>query len=326
MGKVRIAMIGCGGIANSHAAGYEQLTDLGEVVYCCDPRLEGAQKLAERLGGQAAASYAGILDQVDAVDICTPHHLHFPAARDALLAGKHVFVEKPLANTRAECRELVRLAAQRNLRLMSGYVLRYMPAMQKLKDVLAAGTYGPITQIATSVEARVGYEHLPWAAEKAKLGGGVMFSHGCHTIDLMVWLGGPVRRVAMLGNNLNGEWMEGESTAQMIFEFASGALGHHTSSWAMPHTHAIPWMRVWCRDGYLEVCPPGLAAWVKGEQTVLHAAPEGEPSAMQLQLQHYLECVRDGSTPLTDGAASLPSLEVIWAAHESRETGRMVTL
>ncbi|NUQ00796.1 MAG: Gfo/Idh/MocA family oxidoreductase [Armatimonadetes bacterium] len=326
MSKTRIALIGCGGISRSHAAGYQRLSDRVEVAYCVDPFEKNAQERAEQLGAKPVASYEGILGEVDGVDICTPHHLHYQAAKDALAADCDVLVEKPMANRREECVELVELAAARDRRLMVAYVLRYMPAMAKLKEVLEAGTYGDLIQVASSVEARVTGEHLPWAAKKDQLGGGVLFSHGCHTLDLMVWFAGRPRRVAMLGNNVNAEWMEGEGTAQVIMEFGSGALGHHTSSWALAHKNAIPSMRVWCRDGFLELRGNNLVALRGTETETLYESPQGDVPAMSRQIEHYIETIRTRACPLTDGATALASLDVIWAAYESRETSQFVEL
>lgn len=321
MSKVRVALIGCGGIARSHAVGYQRIADRVDVAFCCDPNLDNAKEKAAQLGGEPVDDYEQILDQVDAVDICTPHHLHYPQANDALVAGCDVLVEKPMANLQAECEVLADLADEHDRRLMVGYVLRYMPAMQKLKSVIEAGTYGEIIQLASSVEARVTGEQLPWAAKKDQLGGGVLFSHGCHTVDLMVWLAGPAARVAMLGNNINAEWMEGEGTAQVIIEFESGALGHHTSSWALVHKHPIPSLRVWCRDGFLELAGRALHAYVGGEQTVLHEPAADEVAAMSLQIEHFVDSVATRAQPLTNGRTAITSLQVIWAAYASRETG-----
>ncbi len=325
MPKTRVALIGCGGISRSHTAGYLALADRVEVKYCCDPFEANANERAEQLGATPVAQYEGILSEVDAVDICTPHHLHHPQAKAALEAGCHVLVEKPMANLRHECEELADLAEAKGRRLMVAYVLRYMPALERLKEVVAAGTYGDLIQIASSVEALVSGDRLPWAAKKDQLGGGVMFSHGCHTIDVMIDVAGPVNRVAMLGNNVNAEWMEGEGTAQMILEFASGALGHHTSSWAMVHKHAIPSVRAWLRDGFLELAGQNLVAYVGSESKVLYEHQADTPPAMSRQIEHYVDCCQNDRQPRTDARSAIESLKVIWAAYKSRETGRMLS-
>ncbi|MCC7493308.1 MAG: Gfo/Idh/MocA family oxidoreductase [Fimbriimonadaceae bacterium] len=326
MGKLRVGLIGCGGISRSHASGYQAVADRAQVVWCCDPNQAAATERAAALGARAVSSYDGLLGDVDAVDICTPHHLHYPAARAALQAGCHVLVEKPLANQPAECDELLALAAAAGKTLMVAYVLRYAPAFERLKEVLTAGTYGELIQIASSVEACVTAEALPWAARRDQLGGGVMFSHGCHTIDLMLDCAGPVRRVAMLGNNVNATWMEGEGTAQLLLEFASGALGHHTSSWALRHTHAIPTLRAWCSDGFLEVAGSKLLAYANRETTVLWDPPAAEQPAMTRQIAHFVDCLASGATPRTNAAAAMASLQVIWAAYESCRSGQMISL
>lgn len=324
MAKLKVALIGCGGISRSHATGYLAAADKVEVAYCVDPYEANAKERAEALGGQPVAGYEAILDQVDAVDICTPHHLHYAAAKDALEAGCHVLVEKPMANLRPECEALAELAEQQDKRLMVGYVLRYMPAMQALQAAIASGDYGEPIQIASSVEAKLSADSLPWAAKKDQLGGGVLFSHGCHTVDCMVACCGPVARVAMLGNNHNAEWMEGEGTAQVILQFASGVLGHHTSSWALGHAHRIPTMRVWLSNGFLEVAGSNLVAYQGKESTTLYDAQPGEPAAMTRQIEHFVDCCLTGEKPLTDGRTAIESLKVIWAAYESRETGQVV--
>jgi len=322
--KLRVALIGCGGISRSHATGYLAAADKVQVTHCVDPSPAHAAERAAALGGTPVAGYQDILSEVDAVDICTPHHLHYNAAKDALETGCHVLVEKPMANLRPECEHLAELAEQQDKRLMVGYVLRYMPAMQQLKEVIASGRYGAPIQIASSVEARVTGEHLPWAAKKEQLGGGVLFSHGCHTVDVMVSCCGPVARVAMLGNNENAAWMEGEGTAQVILQFASGVLGHHTSSWAMPHAHRIPTLRVWLSDGFLEVAGSNLVAYRGQEVETLYEPQPDEPAAMTRQIEHFVDCCLTGATPLTDGRTAIESLKVIWAAYQSRETGQVV--
>ncbi len=326
MDKLRVMLIGCGGISRSHAVAYQALADTVDVVYCVDPVTTNAEERAAALGAKPVAHYEGLLDQVDAIDICTPHHLHYPAARAGLEAGCHVLVEKPLANELPQCEELVALAEARQRHLMCGYVLRYMPAMQLLKAKVSSGAYGDLIQIATSVEAKLSAQSLPWAASREKLGGGVLFSHGCHTIDVMCDVAGPPRRVAMFGHNVNAEWMEGEGTAQVIIEFASGALGHHTSSWAIAHARRIPTLRAWCRDGFLEVAGNNLVAQVGQQTETLCAPPADHPAAMTLQIQHYTECCRTGAKPLTDGRSALTSLRLIWGAYRSREMGQVVDL
>lgn len=326
MAKLKVALIGCGGISRSHATGYLAAADKVQVAYCVDPHEANANERAEALGGQPVAGYEDILAEVDAVDICTPHHLHYAAAKDALEAGCHVLMEKPMANLRPQCEELAELAEAKDRRLMVGYVLRYMPAMQALGEAIASGKYGQPIQIASSVEAKLSAEALPWAAKKDQLGGGVLFSHGCHTVDVMVACCGPVAKVAMLGNNHNAEWMEGEGTAQVIMEFASGVLGHHTSSWAVAHAHRIPTVRAWLSDGFLEVAGSNLIAYQGKDTTALYEAQAGEPAAMTRQIDHFVDCCLSGETPLTNGRAAIESLKVIWGAYESRETGQVVAL
>jgi predicted dehydrogenase len=98
---VRIALIGCGGIARGHIDAYAHMPDRCELVYCVDTEVEKARRFAEQGNCRAATDYLQVLDDVDAVDICTPPHLHAPMAIAAASRGKHVLTEKVMA-TRLE--------------------------------------------------------------------------------------------------------------------------------------------------------------------------------------------------------------------------------
>src|SRR5262249_10115602 len=99
MNRVRIALIGCGGIAKGHVAAYDALRDVCELRWCVDVDEEKARAAARAAGCGWQTDYAAVLDDVDAVDICTPPHLHAPMAIAAASRGKHVLTEKVMATT-----------------------------------------------------------------------------------------------------------------------------------------------------------------------------------------------------------------------------------
>src|SRR4051795_7991793 len=129
MQKFKTALFGTGFVGRVHL---EAIRRLGNVEICAigEPQIEKANQLAAEFGvGRTEADYRKILEDptVDAVHICTPNALHFPMAKNALEAGKHVICEKPLATSIAEAQELVNLAKEKGLRNCTSHNLRFYP-------------------------------------------------------------------------------------------------------------------------------------------------------------------------------------------------------
>lgn len=146
MQKIKTALFGTGFVGRVHLEGIRRLgyVDLHAIG---EPQIEKAQQLAAEFGAQKTdADYRRILDDKDvqAVHVCTPNAMHFPIAKDALLAGKHVICEKPLATSVAEAKELVALAASTGLRNCTFHNLRYYPMVQQMRRMREDGDLGDI--------------------------------------------------------------------------------------------------------------------------------------------------------------------------------------
>ena len=122
---------------------------------------------------------------------------------------------------------------------MVAYTMRYRPAPARLKELLVEGSYGPPFKVSAWTQGfldhsdRIGH----WAARRDQLGGGVLFSHGCHYIDLIQWyLDALPVKVAMVGTRRGTDWLEGEGTAHAVLEFPDGVLASYDCSWGMRHT------------------------------------------------------------------------------------------
>ncbi len=174
--RLRVAVIGCGGIATrQHGPAYHKLPQV-EIVAGCDVVPAKAQAFVEAFGGRAYTDYRQMLDQErpDIVDVCTREHQHVEPVIAALEAGAHVLCEKIMAHTLEGGRAMV-AAAERTGRLLGvNYNYRFLPIFTKLKELLAAGELGEIALITV-------YAHA-------------FCFH--HAIDLLRWLGGPVTAVS----------------------------------------------------------------------------------------------------------------------------------
>ena len=178
-GKVRLGIIGCGGMAKSHESGAGELTQRMEVTAVCDILPERAKEAAEVTGAKLVfTDYTQMVEHVDAVLIVLPHHLHYQCGSFFLNHGKHVLMEKPMCNTERECIQLMELAEEKGLVLMTAYPVRYWPIIQKMKELVDNKTYGEVFQMSIWTEQYTHYEPGHWGLSAKTLGGGQFFSHG----------------------------------------------------------------------------------------------------------------------------------------------------
>lgn len=149
MEKLRVAVIGTGFVGRVHVENIRRQND-AEVVAIADQTAELAASFGEALGvARTVGDYRELLDDraIDAVHICTPNHTHYPIARDALAAGKHVICEKPLAMTVAEAASLVELAQSRDVVHATSYNLRFYPNVAQMRRLIATGDVGEVLAV-----------------------------------------------------------------------------------------------------------------------------------------------------------------------------------
>ncbi|MBI2300340.1 MAG: Gfo/Idh/MocA family oxidoreductase [Armatimonadetes bacterium] len=285
---IRIGMVGLGNISGFHRAGIRAHADRAALsVVCCRSREHG-EAVAREAGCAYIPDYREVFGQCDAVMLLTPHHLHYPMARDALAAGvKHLFIEKPVTNTLAECDDLIARAESAGASVTVGYVLRFVPVVQQMKAILDSGRLGaPVAGLCRTEHGFTPEEFkalLTWAAKTEHLGGGVLFSHGCHYVDVMLWMLGDVTEATCVRNHtLLRNVMEGEDSAFMNLRFAGGAIGSYFATWAVRYRELSIDLRVYCLDGQVifqqfEDASTALTLIDKtGRQALQPAVPAGD--------------------------------------------------
>lgn len=330
---INLALVGCGGISAAHRARFDAQKDRMKVVATVDPDLDKARAAAEQLGASIATTdYREVLDKVDAALLALPHHLHHPIGMDFLNAGVHVLMEKPLANSEEECQDLIAAADKNNVKLMTAYCMRYHPLIEKMHELIVNKTYGETFQISIWTEQFTKFPDGHWGNQIATLGGGQFFSHGCHYVDLLLlFLGEPVRGTH-LGTRLGTPWMEGEGTSHVAMEFESGAIGYHGGTWGARGTRLKNSIHVHCTDGMIEFTPGrgelllhcGATEDDKGGIETIMESDVNKP--MEREMEHFLDCIETGKTPITDGRESLQSLRVIWRMYEAEQNNVVADL
>ena len=322
-----VAIIGCGGMSGGHVRAFEQLRDRARVAATVDIDAAKARAAAERLpGAEPATDYRDVLDKVDAVILVLPHHLHHPIGMDCLAAGKHVLMEKPLANSEQQCLDLIQAAQAARRVLMTAYCMRFHPLVVRLKELVNAKTYGDLFQLSIWTEQHTQYPPGHWAMSAATLGGGQLFSHGCHYIDLLLWFLGEPMAGTHLGTNYGTPWMEREGTSHVCIKFETGAVGYHFGTWGAKGTRLGYSFHAHCTEGLLEadISHGRIIGHKAGKEEVFAEAELGKHVGNEIV--HFIDCIATGKRPLTDAVSSLQGLRVIWRLYDAEERGIVADL
>jgi predicted dehydrogenase len=333
MDKVRVGIVGCGGMAKSHASRFDRVKDQISITATVDVVRERAQNVADLLTDKpiVATDYREIFDEVDALLLVLPHQLHCEATLECLEAGKHVLVEKPMANTEAECRRMIEKQRETGLTLMVAYCMRFHPLVVEMKRLIDEKAYGDVFQMSLWTEQLTRPPKDHWSCITKTLGGGQLFSHGCHYIDLMLWFLGRPLWGTHIGTNRGTPWMEREGTSNVSIEFENGLLGYHFGTWGARGSRLKYSFHAHCDNGMLEmnlakgqlIAHTRAAVHTSGvednreTEQVLLDLPSAKPT--DVEMIHFIDCIRTGKKPLTDPVSSLEGLQVIWKLYEAEE-------
>lgn len=225
--KKKIAIIGCGRIAQRHA---EHIANNGILSAVCDIDLKKAQKLAEKYGATAYQFVDELLaaeSDVDLVSICSPNGLHAKHSIKALNAGFHVLCEKPMAINVNDCGEMIKAAEKNNRRLFAIKQNRFNPPVAAIKELIDRGDLGKIYSVQLSCfwNRNFDYYHNSWKGT-ADLDGGTLYTQFSHFVDLLYWMIGDVKTAhALTGNFAHQGVIEFEDTGVVALQFYNGALG-----------------------------------------------------------------------------------------------------
>ena len=298
-------------------------SELGILHTICDSNPATLKICQDKYPGKEFQSSFEVVLQnpdIDAVVIATPAKTHFEMAESALLANKHVFVEKPLAMIVSEAEELHQLAMRQNLKLMVGHILLYHPAIIKLKEIVNSGELGKINYIYSN-RLNLG---------KIRSEENILWSFAPHDISAILYLleEMPTQVVDQGGNYLNQDIAD---VTISVLSFKSGVKSHIFVSWLHPNKEqkllivGDKKMVVFddtLIEGKLQIHDKGVE-WVK-RQPVLRKngsaiVPIETYEPLKAECQHFLECIESGTIPESDGINGIKVLKVLNACQKSLE-------
>ena len=236
-GTLRIGLVGCGGITlQNHIPGFAMIPDV-RVTALCDTDAACLERARQQTGVQAVFNrYSELVarDDVDAVIIATPNVTHHPIALAAVLAGKHVLCEKPLALTHRDAQEMADAAERAGVRHMTAYTYRFVPAMRYLSHLVQRGDLGEPYHYRSCRLQDWGTRNLGWRQMKKLAGTGELGDMLSHRIDFAHLLVGPMRRLVAnlkhLVDDRQGAPSDLDDWVAILADFASGATGVLESS------------------------------------------------------------------------------------------------
>jgi len=324
--KVRVAVLGVGSLGKEHARIYSELARAGDVDFAgvYDMRTEQSRKFAEKYQVRAFESVAEAAAVADALNIVTPTTTHYELAKALLADGKHVLVEKPMTDSSVQAAELVQLALQKNCVLQVGHVERFNPIFKYLEtaaphprfiethrlsrfparstdigvvldlmihdlDIVLAFVKSPVT----SVDA-VGIPVLSKSEDVANAR--LRFANGC-IANLTVSRVAPegMRKIRVFSGGDMPSYISLDYRAQEGFIYRIAREGEEESSWMKK---------------LLSAKESAIVSEFAGKRIVREPVPIAKEEPLKLELQHFVECVREKQTPMVSGESAKRALDL----------------
>ncbi|MBI5563262.1 MAG: Gfo/Idh/MocA family oxidoreductase [Chloroflexi bacterium] len=339
--KLRVAVVGAGILGSRHARVFAEQPDC-ELVAVADLNIARAEQVAQAHGARPFTDFEVMLRSVDvdAVAVATPDHLHRAPVVAALQAGKHVFMEKPLATTAQDAREIVAEAASAYVVAMVNYSQRFVSDHVWIKQALETGELGkPAFILSVKFDTRSVPTGMiaSWAAQTSPL-----YFMSSHDLDLVHWFLGadPIEVFAQeVRGTLDAQGINVHDGLNALIQFKGGVSANFHSSWIHPNTYP----RV--SDGYLQIIGSegALTYHARTRTAELYTARGGQEvkfngphtadivdgkitGAFTASLRHFVECIREGCEPDTSPRRVLPTAEAQAAAIQSLGSQQPVRL
>jgi predicted dehydrogenase len=329
--QIKVGVVGCGYWGPNLVRNFRSLPDCDLKIMCdiSEQRLLHLKSLYPEVEGET--DYSHMLNGVglDAVIIATSVKSHYSMAKASLLSGKHTFIEKPMASSSEECQELIEIARKKGLVLMTGHTFLYSPAVRKIKEIVKCGDIGEIRYICArrlnlglfQKDINVAWDLAPHDISiilhimedrptVVNCQGSAHITPGVEDVTTM-WLGFPGERSAIV----HSSWLDPRKIREMTIVGSKRMIVYDDVS---------PLEKIRIFDARVER-PPHYDTFAEfhyayhyGDVYIPYIKQE-EP--LKNECQHFLDCIRQGTQPLTDGEDGLELVRILEASTQSLKKG-----
>jgi predicted dehydrogenase len=339
---VKLGLVGCGNFADCIASAVQKSNN-AELITCFDILPKSREEFSKRYGCDQEHSYGDLLKRkdVDGVLVVSPNAFHAEQTELAAGHGKHVFVEKPIANTLADGERMIEACEKAGVVLMIGHLRRRSAGNRKARELIRNGVIGKPVMAEANVSSPGGFELNPnkfrWHGDDSGCPGGMLMTSGIHHVDTFNYLLGPIKSVFSYSNKLYIQ-AEIDDVTTTVFQFESGVLGYLGASYASQKAN---WMSIYGTQANLlwtisfPDSPVEKFYHNKDAYTRLVLSEKGKgirdipliPGDPALEeIEEFAHCIQTGERPETDGTGALIALAFVRAAIESARTGKEVTI
>ena len=335
---LRVGIIGLGGISRVHITNLLNMQN-AKIVAVCDINKERLAAAVEKTGADGYADWHDVIarEDVDIIHVLTPHYLHAPMSIEALKAGKHVLTEKPMATTLEDAKKMIEAADSAKGTLNVIFQNRYNASSVAIRNMIENGELGKFICARASVcwhrEAPY-YTESGWRGSLETEGGGTLINQAIHTLDLLSYLGGPIRRVlGHVSTDLLRDSIEVEDNCHAVFEYESGARGvlHCTNNYGID---APIMLELVFENAAYQLHAEKLFKVVDGVPTLVVEGQDakhlGEKSywgdSHKIQIAKVYDCILKGIPFEIDGRSAFPALNLVKAIQESSRINKWVEL
>ena len=321
---LQIGVIGVGGMGSAHC-GSLSLVEGAEFVGVYDMSSEAAAQAAEKFGVRAFESEADLLGEIDGVIVATPGFYHTDPVVNAAKAGVHIFVEKPMADNVEDCDRMIEAADAGGAIIQVGMVLRFYPVHQLGMKMVQDGVIGDLVYIETDYSGSYRAPRERPESWYGKMGG--LLENGIHKVDLINWFGGKVRTVSAEVGSFSGhdDWED----------YATGLIRYDTEIFGILRWGGFMGSRGTTdtfldgSKGSLRLCIGTQTVFQKllGESEWTEIVPEdNKHNSVAAEVQHFVDCIEEGKTPIIDGHQGRDSVELVHAIYQSAKSGEKIVM
>ena len=291
-----MGVIGCGSIAGAHLPAERALDEMTTVAVC-DTDEQAAQARAEEFEVESVyRDYHDLLadDNVDAVAILLPHHLHRDCAVAAAQAGKHILCEKPMAISISETDDMIAAAEEAGVVLMIAQVLRFRPSNIRARELIRDGAIGEVKNLIRRRYGKSGDPGRDWAFKPEQAGGWMLYGYGSHEIDMILWLNDAEAHEVYAQAQCNNPWWHDYDEMSIELRLSNEAIA------SMHHSLNSP-VGAW--DCVVIGTEGGML--IEGEKILLNGeaveVPLDSPEAHKAQTAEFAAAVLEGREPEASG-------------------------